>query len=277
MSHMWSRGKASTDCETRLPEATIAECSTEKETGARGPATACRKSIRQHAIRLMTTVQVLVPWRDDGCSWRRAAWDFVKARWLTQFPDWRIMSASDGAESGPFNVARALNACVDASTADVCVVTGADAVLRPECVVEAVKLAEAGRWVMAADVMWRLDRLDTEAVLAMEPDARLPNLGRRRVCQSGWGPLVAPRRLLLERLWDERMVAGGEDDVFGLAAETLWGPAARVTRSPVHLLYHPSPQRAKHPQRDEAVALLHAYKCCRWDQVAMHRLSREWQ
>lgn len=225
----------------------------------------------------MTSVEVCIPWRDDGDAWRRAAWDFVKARWLTQFPDWRIVSASDGAESGPFNVARALNGCVDESTADLLYVTGADAVLRPDKVREAIKLAESGRWVMGADTLWRCDRLDTESILARDPDSVLAHIGRRRVCQLGWGPICASREILLQRYWDERFTAGGEDDAVGLALETIVGPPARVTQSPCVLLHHPSPGRSKHPDRDVCVKLLARYKHARWDQRAMFSLSREWQ
>lgn len=225
----------------------------------------------------MRTVQICVPWRSDGEPWREVAWNWCAARWMTLFPDWPLVVVDDGAESGSFNVATSLNRCVDESSADVLVMVGADTILRPGNVLEAVAFAEQGRWTMACDVMWRLDRLDSESVLALDPTAEMRNLGRRRVAQLGWGPIVAPRHVLLTRMWDERFSGGGEDDAFGLCAETLLGPPARCVRSPTWLLWHPSPGRAKHPDRDDCVALLHRYKCARWDQIAMHRLSREWQ
>lgn len=226
----------------------------------------------------MTTVEVLVPWRTDGEPWREVAWDWVQARWMSLFPDWPLVIESDGAREGGFLIPRALNRCVEASSADVLVVTGADTILRPDAVVEAVELAESGRWVMACDTMHRCDRLDTERVLGEDPSVpEFVKLGKRRVAQLGWGPIVAPRTMLLERLWDERFTAGGEDDGFGVAAQTLWGEPGRVVRSPAWLCWHPSPMRSKHPDREAAVALLNRYKAARWDQRAMRRLVMEWQ
>lgn len=227
----------------------------------------------------VSDVEILIPWRTDGDQWRAAALDWCVARWRTLFPSWDVVFADDGQESGWFHIARALNRCVDASSARVCVVVGADTVLRSEKVLEAVTYADAKPcWVMAADTMHRLDRPQTELVLGLEPDGEIPRgLGRRRVCQLGWGPIVAQRHLLLERLWNEEMVAGGEDDTFGLAAETLWGPPERVTSSPVHLLFHEREWRHQHPLRGEAVALKQRYVAARWQPEKMWKLAQEWQ
>jgi hypothetical protein len=224
------------------------------------------------------SVEIIVPWRTDDEPWRETAWNWCQARWMTLFPEWPIVTADDGASEGSFVVPRALNRAVEASSAEILVVVGADTVLRSGSVLEAVDIAREGRWVMMADTMHRCDRLDTERVLGEDPTVDgFARLGRRRVCQLGWGPLCAPRAMLLERLWDERFTAGGEDDAFGVAAQTLWGDPARVVRSPAWLLWHPSPMRSKHPDRDAAVALLGRYKDARWDPAKMRALTMEWQ
>lgn len=232
----------------------------------------------------MSEVELLIPWRPDGDPWRAVARDWVLARWMTLFPGWRIVEADDGETDGWFHIARALNRCVEASSARICVMVGADTVLRPEKVLEAVTLADARPcWVMATDTLNRLDRTQTELVLALEPGSVIPRgpqnatLGRRRVAQLGWGPIVAQRHLLLERLWDERMVAGGEDDVFGLAAETLWGPPLRVTQSPCWMMYHEREHRERHELRQDAVDLKQRYRAARWQPDQMFSLKNEWQ
>lgn len=230
---------------------------------------------------VVTTVEVLIPWRADGDPWRAVARDWVHARWLTLFPGWRIVEADDGVADGWFNIARALNRCVDASSAEVLVMVGADTILDPVKVVEAVELAAARPcWVMACDTLNRLDRVQTERLLAHEPDVGVRDaVGpvRRRVAQLGWGPIVAQRHLLMERLWDERMIAGGEDDTFGLAAETLWGQPQRVIGSPCYMLYHGRQNRHLHDDRQHAVDLKSRYVAARWQPDKMFRLKEEWQ
>lgn len=226
----------------------------------------------------MTTVEVCIPWRSDGDPWRETARDWVHARWMTLFPEWRIVEADDGAVEGPFLIARALNRCVDASTADVLVMTGADTIIDPRRVVQAVDLAATGKWVMACDTLNRLDRLQTERVLADDPATQAwHQLGTRRTAQLGWGPIVLQRHLALERLWDPRFEAGGEDDGFGVAARCLWGDPARVPQSPAWLMWHESARRAKDPRRDDAVALLQRYKGFMWEPQKMWALVHEWQ
>lgn len=228
----------------------------------------------------MSEVEVLIPWRPDGDDWRATALDWCVARWRTLFPAWDVVFADDGGTDDDwFHIARALNRCVDASTAEVCVVVGADTILDPHKVLEAVSYADVKQtWVMASDTMHRLDAPQSARILAMEPGDPMPQrIGRRRVCQLGWGPIVAPRHLLLERLWDERMVAGGEDDVFGLAAETLWGPPIRVLGSVCWLLHHEREHRHRHDLRRDAVDLKGRYVAARWNPTAMFRLKEEWQ
>lgn len=227
----------------------------------------------------MSEVEVLIPWRSDGDPWRVTGLDWCVARWQTLFPEWRIVFADDGQESGWFHIAKALNRCVDASTGKIVLMVGADTILDPAKVIEAVTLADRRPcWVMMSDTMQRLDRPQTEMVLALEPDAALSHgWGRRRVCQLGWGPIALPRHLALERLWDERMVAGGEDDTFGLAAETLWGPPERVTSSPCWMLYHDRENRHLHPDRADAVELKQRYVSTRWKPDKMFALKEEWQ
>ncbi len=77
----------------------------------------------------MSRVEILIPWRPDGDDWRGVAYDWCVARWRTLFPEWDIVLADDGASEGWFNIARALNRCVDASAAEVCVMVGADTIL----------------------------------------------------------------------------------------------------------------------------------------------------
>jgi hypothetical protein len=225
-------------------------------------------------------VELLIPWRPDGDPWRVAGLDWCVARWERLFPDWRIVLNTDGATEGWFNIARALNRCIDASTAEVCIMVGADTILNPDKVLEAVAFASDPKpcWVMMCDTLNRLDKIQTERVLAMEPGAPMPaGFGRRRVAQLGWGPICAPRHLLLERLWDERMIAGGEDDTFGIAAETLWGAPARVVQSPCFMLHHGRQNRHLHELRQEAVELKSRYLSARWQVDKMWALKEEWQ
>lgn len=205
----------------------------------------------------MTTVQVAIPWRDQGDEHRRAAWDWMRASWAKRHPEWEVVT---GDCEGEFSIPAALNATIAKTTADVLIVTGADAQLGADALRRAVVAAETYPWVMAADSMVRLGADLTGKVLKMPVGQTLPNNGGRRFLQLGWGVLVG-RREVFERInHDERLWCAWEDSAWGYAASTLIGEPHIQERVAVRLLWHPRVRRHKQPCYDESTARMGLYK-----------------
>lgn len=206
----------------------------------------------------MTTVEVAIPWYDSGCEDRRRSWEWLRAGWAKRHPEWRVVTAHN---EGPFSVPASLNAAIRATTADVLVVTGADAQISSDGLRRAVEAAEHHPWVMVADQMVRLGAVATEKALKTPIGSTLPQApGSRRVCQLGWGVLVA-RREVFERVpYDERLHVAWEDSAWGYAAATIFGEPFRLERTSVRLLWHPRVRRHRLEGYDEATARMQLYQ-----------------
>lgn len=212
---------------------------------------------------------VVIPWR-GGCPHRARAWTWVLERWATLHSDAELVITAS--PEGPFNIAAALNIGIRGSRSDVVVLSGADVILDPSDVADAVDLASDGRWVMLAGEYRRLSEDITAEVLDGPVDAVWDWPGEEMDTDLGWGPIVAPRELLLDVGYDERFLGwGGEDDAFGIAAETLAG-------SPLHLggtaymLWHPPATNTRYAAN---VALLNRYRSAHHCPSAIRALLAE--
>ena len=94
-------------------------------------------------------VAVLVPWR-PGPEDRAKLWDFAKAWWVNDHPEWVIHEAP-GPETGPFNRAAAINQAAErAGDWDVAVIIDTDTLVNPDAARTAVDVAHAtGAMVVA--------------------------------------------------------------------------------------------------------------------------------
>lgn len=212
------------------------------------------------------TFGVVIPWRDG--PGRAAPKRWVERRWEVLHPDADVITP--GSPEGPFNIAAALNRGIDRTRADLVVLTGADVVLDPVDVLDALEAAAGGRWVMLAGQYHRLDRGASERLLRARPGVELCSFpgGGWISTKLGWGPIVAPRDLLAAVGYDERFRGwGGEDDAFGFAAETLAGPPIRLDRT-AFMLWHHRRYRRAHPDYAANVELLEQYRDAHGDPVA---------
>ncbi len=214
-------------------------------------------------------MDVVVPWR-GGCPYRSRAWAWVTERWSSLHPEAGLIVTVS--PEGPFNIAAALNSGIRHSSADVLVLTGADVVLDPVEVADSVDLASDGRWVMLAGEYRRLSEEVSDGILSGPVDATGEWPGDLMMTGLGWGPIVAPRELLLDTGYDERFVGwGGEDDAFGITAETLVGSPIRMGGT-AHLLWHPSETNSHYTAN---VALLDRYRSAHGNPEAIRLLQAE--
>lgn len=221
-------------------------------------------------------IEVAIPWWDSGDEARRTSWEWIRAGWAKRHPEWRVVT---GANEGPFSVPASLNAAIRATTADVVVVTGADAQISGDSLRKAVSVVEQGQaaWAMVADQMVRLGAVATTKALRLPVGSTLPQVGTRRVCQLGWGVLVARRDVLAEIPYDERLQVAWEDSAFGYAAATLHGAPYRLERTAVRLLWHPRVRRHRLEGYEEATVRMSRYKIAHLagDQAEIRRLIAE--
>lgn len=209
------------------------------------------------------SVQAVVPFRDTGCLWRQRAWAHCRKQW----PQYVLGTSPDG----PWNISAALNDGIHRASGDILVLTGADVVVEQGALDAAVGWAQQGHWAQAASQYMRLTQDSTTVVLAGEGGDLIGDITGAGV---GWGPIVAPREMLLDIGYDERFVGwGGEDDAFGVAMATLVGQP-NICPGTVWLLYHPN-NDIDHPHYQDNLRLLAQYRSNVGDPVAMRRLVDE--
>lgn len=185
----------------------------------------------------MRTV-ILVPRRSDG-GHRDRVWEWVRARWASDHPDFEIVEGHH--TDGLFNRSAAVNeAARKAGKWDVAVIIDADVTIHPDRVREAIAFAhDTGRMVLPFSVRRDLSQPGTQMVM----DG-----------QDHWGRYVARRYrnlvscvvVVSRGLWDaiggfdEAFRGwGAEDNAFAAAAETFGGPIARFSGDVWHL-WHPA-------------------------------------
>jgi hypothetical protein len=225
-------------------------------------------------------VSILVPRRADG-GHRDRLWQFCKARWASQFPDWPIIEGHH--DVGPFNRSAALNiAAAQAGPWDVAVIIDADVLAHPPSVAAAVDIAAAtGRMVVSHDERVMLNKVGTEKVLAgFEGSWR-----DRRMVQTVYTDSVSCCVAVPRALWDlvggfdERFVGWlAEDSAFEIAAVTLSGkPYVRLSSELFHLDHPlaPEAQSKSNPRRLANAARLERYRAAAGDADAVRALLGE--
>lgn len=208
----------------------------------------------------MTSVEVAIPWYDSGDADRRRSWEWIQAGWAVRHPEWPLVI---GSNEGRFSIPASLNAVVRATTADIVVLTGADAQISVDGLRKAVDAVDRGvaAWAMAADQMVRLGAVATEKALKTPVGSTLPQApGSRRICQLGWGVLVGRREVFARVPYDEQLHIAWEDSAWGYAAATLYGEPYRVERTSVRLLWHPRVRRFRMEGYAEAEHRMELYR-----------------
>ena len=198
---------------------------------------------------------VVVPWRDQGCPHRQAAWDWCRTRWEAYgLP---VVTAD---VDGEWNKPAALNAAVADLDCRTVIVADADVMIPPDRVAEAVRIASYVPWVMPHT---RTVRLDADATASLLDGA---GPGRGRVMDpypsvAGGGLFVMSRAQWRRTggMDPEFRGWGAEDEAFAVVADGVLGPHVRLDGDLTHL-YHPPGLRTSHPRWEANAALFRQYR-----------------
>lgn len=215
-------------------------------------------------------VAILVPWR-AGNPDRQKLWDFTKAWWQRDHPDWTIHEAA-GPLDGPFNRSAAINEAARAAGEwDVAVIIDADVIANADAVRNGVELAQAtGQMVVTHDERVMLSKAGARKVL----EGYRGSWRTAGMVERVWQDSVSCSVVVSRSLWDlvggfdELFVGWGrEDTAFRIAAETLTGkPLIRLSSELFHLWHPESPEARKtSPIRKANEARHQRYVAARWN------------
>lgn len=212
------------------------------------------------------SVEVVVPFR-GGCPHRERAWEWVSER--LPYPV-RIGECGE-----PWIKAHAVMPAIEASSADVIVVSDAD--VWCEGIPEAVDAVRRGApWALPHSAVYRLTEEATLAYMAGGDHEKLPLTQRAYKGILGGGYVVAARDVLLSVPLDPRFVGWGqEDECWARVLTCLVGPHWRGKAPLIHL-YHPPQERiTRRWGSQESKQLARRYHKARRDPAAMRALLRE--
>ena len=185
-------------------------------------------------------VVVLVP-RRAGVADRDRLWEFVRAWWGENHPDWPIYVGES--PDGPFNRGAAINAAArEAGDWDVALVVDADVVADPTLVAEAVETAaRTGRMTFPFTRYRALSEQMTERVLGGYSGDW--SRGAKLSMATHVSSIQAVPRLLWELTggFDERCRGWGHDDtIFAHCCRVLGGGIERIPGVVWHLYHRPA-------------------------------------
>lgn len=220
------------------------------------------------------SVAVLVPLGVDPDGWRSAAFEFLTARYQRDHPDWPVSvgTASAGGPAGApgWSKGAALRQARENVRADVLIVADAD------CLVPDAQLSAAVHAVLAG-ASWSVPyvhvrRLKPEPTRQLLHTGGIPT-GLLRATPDGildrdeyvgvrGGGIVVLRSDVYDACpLDPRFRGwGGEDESWGLALTTLYGPSLDVEGSVWHLWHPHAVPGARGPLYPPSVELLRAYQ-----------------
>lgn len=225
-------------------------------------------------------VVVLAPWR-PGPEDRARLWDFAKAWWTNDHPDWDIYEAP-GPVTGPFNRGAAINeAAANAGDWDVAVIIDTDTLVNPDAARTAATIAAAtGAMVVAGDERVMLSREGTRKVLdGYRGNWRVRGM-HERVYTDGCSSCVAVSRKLWDQVggFDPLFVGWGFEDIaFRIACETLSGQHMVKLSSELFHLWHTTSHEnnARSDTYKANEARCERYRAARWDAEAVSLLVEE--
>lgn len=182
-----------------------------------------------------------MPWRPSPD--RLPLWDWVRARWSAEFPDWPILTG--GCPDDAWSKGTAVADALTRTSARTVIVADAD-VWTPgiSAAVDEV-LAGRARWAMPHALVRRLTPDATLAVLDGAPLDGQPTVETHQGMPGG-GLVVVARDVLDGVPMDPAFTGWGqEDSAWALALTTLAGPMWRGTADLTHLWHPPAPRRSR--------------------------------
>jgi hypothetical protein len=224
-------------------------------------------------------VAILVP-RRAGVADRDRLWEFARAWWENDHPDWPIVEGHH--DVGPFNRSAAINtAARQAGDWDVAVIIDADVLCDPHAVRAAVDVAASTHaMVLAGDERVMLSRQGTEKILGgYTGNWRVRGI-QERVYTDSCSCCVVVSRQLWDQVggFDPLFVGWGFEDIaFRIACETISGkPLIKLSSAMFHLWHttsHENNQRS--PLYQANAARCERYRAAHWDREAVRALLAE--
>lgn len=217
-------------------------------------------------------VAVVVPFR-SGCPYRKAAWEWVRSRYVESHPGWQLIEAQ--APSGEWCKATAINPAVESCDAEIIVQGDAD--VWTDGLRAAVDAVAAGApWAIPHLKVHRLSEEGTATVLMAESWRGQPLAQRPYRGVAGGGFVVASRPVLEAVPLDPRYRSWGqEDESHAMALSTLVGPPWRGDADLVHLFHPPQERMTRRRGSRESWDLRKRYFRARNDPAAMAALIEE--
>lgn len=220
------------------------------------------------------SVAVLIPWRSANCRHRDAALHYVLERYAREHADWQVRLGRLPA-SAPWVKAHAVADALAGTDADTLIVADADA--WSSGLAGAVeRVISHAAWAIPHRGVHRLTAASSaQYVHGARWDAL--ELTERAYLGVEGGGLVVLRRAVYEACpLDPRFEGwGSEDEAWGMALRTLYGPPWRGRAELVHL-WHPPPSRATRAWGSIAGRTLRKrYAQARHDEAIMRTLVAE--
>ncbi len=201
------------------------------------------KSLR----RLDGGVAVIVPRDVTNDRQRVRDWEYTKAWYRANFPDWKVL---EGFCQGPhWSKGVAVDSALQDCTAEILVVADADCLVPPEALRESVAAVQERRapWAIPHRLVHRLNPEATERYLGLDPLTALAIPTRADLHRSayvgypGGGIFVVRHREYLAAGGIPRVFHdwGSEDQAIAVILDGLLGPVLRLDADLVHLWHTP--------------------------------------
>lgn len=219
-------------------------------------------------------VAVLIPWRSANCPDRDEALHYVLGRYAREYPAWQVTIGRSSAD-GPWIKARAVADALAQTAANTLVIADAD-VWSSGLGVAVERTISHAAWAIPHRGVHRLTAAGTVEYVQGAHWEGL-ELAERAYLGTEAGGLVVVRRAVYEACpLDPRFEGwGSEDDAWGMALRTLYGPPWRGRAELVHL-WHPPPPRATRSWGSLAGrSLRKRYAHARHSEAAMRTLLAE--
>lgn len=171
-------------------------------------------------------VAVVVPLTLHGCEHRARAWEWVRARYADEFPDWPVIT---GTVEGAWSKGSAVADALERTDAGTLVVADADVWSDDLATFVRPVLSGERRWAQPHSKVFRFNEGGTDLIVNGE-DPTTTALRRGTLDQTphpamkAGGLVVIDRQLYEDCPLDPRFLGwGGEDDAWGFALTTMGG------------------------------------------------------
>jgi hypothetical protein len=209
------------------------------------------------------SVTVVLQYAGD-CPHRAAAFEWVSARYASEFPEWeQVVGTCEPAF--PYNRSAAIIDGARKASGDTLVVADGDVWV--DGLEAAVGFAETSGWSTPHRLIHRLSQASTDLVLGGRDWRGLPlsqdneQDDKPYIGNDAGTLLVIRKELLFAVPPDVRFVGWGQEDVaWGLALRTLHGNTRRTNADLVHLWHPPQPRMSRQVGNPESLALVERYR-----------------